>query len=136
MVNYAANKIVCEEFIDQVNENIGSRSATRKAQESLISINTTGSRLEIEGLTSITNGRDEPIQINNYRVTINEVEKNLLAEGEVLILQPDETYSRSGFLDLFEYSGKTLDLEVYADGFGMESGDPVSTLSKLVFDFP
>ena len=141
LVKGIVGSVDCGEFIDEVNENNGGRrraSSTEATRSLHSSIDTTGSRLKIEGLTSITNGsRDnEPIQINNYRVTINEVEKNLLAEGEVLILQPDETYSRSGFLDLFEYSGKTLDLEVYADGFGMESGDPVSTLSKLVFDFP
>ena len=60
----------------------------------------------------------------------------MLVEGEVLILQPYETYTKSGFLDLLEYSGKSLALEVYADGFGMESNVLVETRSNLEFDFP
>jgi hypothetical protein len=59
----------------------------------------------------------------------------MLVEGEVLILQPYETYTKSGFLDLLEYSGKSLALEVYADGFGMESNEPVSTITYLPIDF-
>ena len=127
----------CEEYINQILQNSGGRRTLRNTSRSLYSNNDpTDSRLEIEGLTSLTNVRDEPIHIKNYKVTINEVVTNMLAEGEVLILQPFETYTRSGFLDLLEYSGKPLDLEVYADGFGMKSNEPVSTTANLGFHIP
>ena len=131
----ASGSLECEK--NQVLENIGGKRTFRNRSRSLYDKNDpTGSRLEIEGLTSLTNSRDEPIQINTYRVTINEKVTNMLVEGEVLILQPSETYTRSGFLDLLEYSGKSLDLEVYAEGFGIETNTIVSTTSNLEFDFP